>query len=124
MTPRADPPPPLNIETRATRMVKHTHSLASHANEGLYKETQGMNWERPHQQEAQDTKGPMGCYWIHGGDYLLLAVSVSYSPPLALFVFLSCFSIQIILQNKAGIVEPPFGLTCTLIWAEDFNIES
>lgn len=101
-------------------MVKHTHSLTSHANEGLYKETQGMNWVKLHQQEAQET----GCYWIHGGDHLMLAVSVSCSPSLSPFVCHICFPIQIILQNKAGIVELPFGLTCILIWAEDFKTES
>lgn len=69
-----------------------------------------MNWVRPHQQEAQDIQRPMGWYWIYGSDYLLLTVSFSYSLSLTLSVFLSCFPVQTILQNKAGIVEPLFGL--------------
>lgn len=41
----------------------------------MREETQGINWVRPHQQEAQDTEGPVGCYWIHGGDYFLLTTA-------------------------------------------------
>lgn len=43
-------------------------------------------------------------------------------PPFSLSLPFPLSFIQLILQNKVKIAESTFGLFCTLIWAEDFNI--